>query len=503
MSALENSTQNSVRGGLHDRRLIQQLAKTGYRLSPGALQYKLTDGGWIPARHLIHLDRIIAPALIRGGARIIVTMPPRHGKSEYCSVSVPIWALDRWPDRNVMLASYSGDLASDFSRRVRDTVNDAQYQDILKVRLKQDTRQVNRFLTNSMPKPGGMVSVGLGGTLTGRGPHIFLIDDYIKNHEEALSQTVKKGHWNWWQGTAYPRLEPNASIIILATRWAQDDLIGMILKNSHEKWTVIRLPAIAEDNDPLGRLPGEALWPERYPVEVLEVIREAMGKYWFNAQYQGAPLPSMSAENRSANIKVIAAGDLPNRNLLKTVRTWDLSGTPEDGDYTVGEKMSLHKENGLLFVEHMIRFQKGPRDTRMMMREIADIDGPGVPIFVEQEPGSAGKYVIEDIKSDWLPDRKVEGEKATGPVEVRCSPFLAACEAGKIHFIAADWNDEAMNEIDAFPGLHDDQVVSLSIGYRKLVRNALHRVVWGGEDPKVVRATTAPGMNKVIKGAVW
>ena len=484
-----------------EHKVLTSLAKSGYRLTPGTLQYKLTDGAWIPTRHLLYIDKIVASALIKGNARIIITMPPRHGKSEYCSVATPTWFLDKWPETYVVLTSYSSDLATDFSRRVRDTMASKENENILRVRLKQDAQKPQMFLTQVSPKPGGMIAVGIGGPITGRGPHLLLIDDYIKNHEEALSQTTKKGHWNWWQGTIYPRLEPDASVIILATRWAQDDLIGHILAKSHESWTVIRLPAFAEYGDPLGRAIGEALWPERYPVEVLRIIQEAMGKYWFQAQYQGDPLASMSGVERSKTIRIISEGDMPNKNLLKTVRTWDLAGTQGGGDFTVGQRMSVHKDTGMVFIDDLRRFQLGAHDTQLVIREVADIDGPGVAVYMEQEPGSAGKYVIEDYKKEVLPDRKFDGERATGPVEVRCSPFLAGCEAGKIHFVHAGWNQEALDEIDSFPGPHDDIVVAMSIGYRKLVRGMLTRVIWGDEEPRIVRATVAE--QRIIKGAVW
>jgi hypothetical protein len=143
-------------------------------------------------------------------------MPPRHGKSELLSVHTPIWYLDHYPQNRIILASYGSELATEFALKVRDTLQDEDLHSLLRVRLRHDRQRIDNFKTT---KGGGMISIGVGGSATGKGANLFLIDDFIKNAEEALSPGAMKKNWDWFLSTAFTRLEPNASIIVLATRW--------------------------------------------------------------------------------------------------------------------------------------------------------------------------------------------------------------------------------------------------------------------------------------------
>src|SRR5690606_9588289 len=158
-------------------------------------------------------------------------MPPRHGKSEFLSVNTPIWFLEKFAHKRVILASYGADLAAEFSLKVRDTFQNTENRHLLNTRLRKDKQRVDDFKTTD---GGGMVAAGIGGTITGKGADLLLIDDYVKNAEEALSKTVKEKIWNWFLSTAFTRLEPNATVIILATRWDKGDLIGMVLEKFTE-----------------------------------------------------------------------------------------------------------------------------------------------------------------------------------------------------------------------------------------------------------------------------
>jgi len=311
----------------------------------------------------------------------------------------------------------------------------------------------------------------------------MLIDDYIKNAEDSMSETLRKKTWEWFKSTAYTRLEPNASLIILATRWNLNDLIGMCTTElAHENWEVINLPALAEVNDPLGREIGEALWPERYDRETLLRIKQTLGTYWWEAMYQQNPKASMAGMDLGDMIKIISTDEVPNDADLKTIRPWDLAATEGGGDYTAGPLMSRQRNSGKIFIRDMQHFQKSPEKTKKLVRANAEGDGHGVKVWMEQEPGSSGKIVITDYK-ELLAGYAFEGEKATGPLVVRASPFLAACEAGNVYMVRAKWNKPLIDEINAFDdnAEHDDQVTALALGYNKLVHGMFGSLVWGRE----------------------
>ena len=171
---------------------------------------------------------------------------------------------------------------------MRNTMLDPRYAHIFPfASLRGDSKSANHF---AMTAGGNYWGLGYGGPLSGRGAHLFLIDDPIKNSAEANSPTHRKKLQDWYTGTAYTRLEPGAAVVIISTRWHEDDLAGWLLReHANENWTVINLPAVAEPNDPLGRREGQALWPERFPRKRLDEIREQVGSRVWNAEYQQRP----------------------------------------------------------------------------------------------------------------------------------------------------------------------------------------------------------------------
>ncbi len=501
-------------GAADAARLASTLAE-GWRLTPATLGHKITNGRWIAARHLLYISTIVATEIAKGDARIILTMPARHGKSEFLSVNTPVWFLEKWPGKYVMTISYGSELATDFSLKVRDTFQNEDLHHLLRTRIRKDKQRVDRFLTSvgGRNAGGGLTAAGIGGPLSGRGADLMLIDDYTKNAEEALSESRRKSIWEWFKSTAYTRLEPGASLVILATRWGQRDLIGKCLSDMpNENWTVINLPALAEANDPLGRSPGEALWPERYSRERLLRIKEALGDYWWQAMYQQHPLASMGGADLGDKIKTISRDELGEPITRKRVRAWDLSATEGAGDWSAGALMSRHLVTGDIIIEDMQRFQKSPMNTEIMVTTNAEHDGHGVMVRMEQEPGSSGVTVIDHYKG-LLSGYSFDGEKATGPIEVRAGPFLAACESGKVKMVKAAWNQPFRNEINAFPdGEHDDQLVAAALAYNKLVKGLYGGLTWGREGDKSnnvipisrrAKNPPTPTDNKLITGCTW
>lgn len=219
----------------------------------------------------------------------VITVPPRHGKSQMCSIDFPAWYLGRNPEKEIITASYSGELAQEFGGRTREKVNSKEFQAIFPdVKLREDEQSRGRWKTK---QGGGYVSVGVGGPITGRGANILLIDDPIKNREEAESEVYRDRVWSWFTSTAFTRLEPKGVVILIMTRWHLDDLAGRVMANKElaKRTKVIRFPAISTFRDEY-RGENEALWPERYPIRELAEIKSSIGPYDWEALYQGSPV---------------------------------------------------------------------------------------------------------------------------------------------------------------------------------------------------------------------
>jgi len=231
-------------------------------------------------------------AILRGRteARILlIEAPPRHGKSEFISRYFPAWYLGRNPENRVMLTSYEANFARSWGRKARNVLEEFG-DDWFGVHVSRDQMSAIDWETN---KGGGMVTAGVGGALTGRGANLLIVDDPIKNAEEAASETIREKQWDWWQSTAVTRIEPGGVAVVMATRWHKDDLTGRLLEQAEsgdgEPVVQLRLPAIAGADDQLGRGAGEPLWPERWPIESLERRKAASDIYWWNALYQQQP----------------------------------------------------------------------------------------------------------------------------------------------------------------------------------------------------------------------
>lgn len=461
---------------LHDQRALTQILNN-WKLTPATFAHRISRGSWIPAPHLLYISLKVAQAVARGNGRIIISAPPRHGKSQLTSIYVPGWLLECYPMYKVILAGYGAELATGFSRQVRDLFTDKDNENLLKTRIRRDSSRVEAFLTE---QGGGMYAVGLGGAITGRGAHVLLIDDYIKEIKEALSPTYRDYIWNWFVTTAYTRLEPNGSCIIIATRWHTDDLIGRILKNYPGQWEYIELPAIAEEGDILGREIGTALFPERYDLERLEELRETLGTMFFKALYQQKPVDEtqkLADENWLKVVSHIPAEDLPG---MRRARVWDFAATPDGGDYAAGALCAYQPRNSKFYVENMVRGQLSPAALETKIRNTALTDGEDVKIYLEQEPGASGVQLVEHYQRNVLPEFIVEPIPATTKKVVRAQPLLAAAEAGKVYLLEGVWNGPFKREFDLFPtGPFDDQVDVVSAGYQKLSGKKVFSAAWG------------------------
>ena len=257
----------------------------------GFMEYE-GRGEWQREPHLELLCNKLEQVMLGLVPRLMVFMPPRHGKSQICSKKCPAYYLGKNPGHSIILTSYSADLAFDFSTIARDTLmkERAIFPDVT---VNKSSRAKKRW-TIEGHYDSGLIAAGAGGPITGRGGNIAIIDDPFKNWEEAQSSTVRESIWNWYRSTLRTRLAPGGAIILIMTRWHEDDLAGRLLAEmdagTGEKWDIVSLPAIAEGADALNRKEGEALSP-RFPISELNSTKQALGSYLFNALYQQRPRP--------------------------------------------------------------------------------------------------------------------------------------------------------------------------------------------------------------------
>jgi predicted phage terminase large subunit-like protein len=323
---------------------------------------------------------------------------------------------------------------------------------------------------------GGVRAVGVGAGVTGYGADLILIDDPIRSREDAESDLFRERLIEWFHDDLWTRQEPGAAIIQIATRWHEADLAGHLLAEmaaGGERWEYLNLPALAEENDPLGREPGDALCPERYPVEELEAARCVLGSYSFAALYQGRPSPREGGFFKRAWFEIVNAGPV----VAERVRYWDKAATDGAGDYTAGVLMAKTAD-GVFFVEDVVKGQWSPGQREAVILQTAERDRTvrgRVRIYVEQEPGSGGKEsALASVRS--LAGFDIHAETVTGSKEVRAEPFAAQAEAGNVKLVAGPWTGPFLAELVSFPtGAHDDQIDAASGAFNKLTEKRVIR----------------------------
>jgi predicted phage terminase large subunit-like protein len=285
---------------------------------------RYTMPGFEEARHhrfiCQKLEEFVGKVLRKESPRLMIFEPPRHTKTELVSKRLPAWFLGQYPEMQYMSASYNDDFASDIGREVRNIFGSQDHLNVFPgVSLRADSKAANRWHTSE----GGIyVSIGVGGAGTGRGAHIFGIDDPFKDWAEASSETIRNRKWDWFTSVVRTRMMPGGGIIVTHTRWSDDDIAGRLLKlmeKGGEQWDVISLPAIALENDQLGRKPGEALWPEWYGLDALAQIKSTLSPMQWNALYQQNPIPEdgdyfktehcQYYEHRPKHLRIYGASD--------------------------------------------------------------------------------------------------------------------------------------------------------------------------------------------------
>lgn len=410
-----------------------------------------------PATH----HRVIASRLLdieRGRAhRLIITMPPRHGKSELASVRFPAWYLGRNPDRRIILASYADTLAQTFSRQVRNLIKEDVFQAIFPgVRLASDSAAVNDWALDG--RRGGMRAAGVGSGITGRGADLLIIDDPIKDAQAADSETIREATWEWYTRTAYTRLSPGGAVVVIGTRWHEDDLIGRLLAANTGEWETLHLPAIDAT--------GAALWPERYDVATLAQIQAAIGERAWQSLYQGRPIAETGGIFDRADFTVVDEAPAGGRQC----RFWDFAATARkmsgDPDYTVGLLMRL--VGGRYYILDVVRRQENPAEIDRIVAAVAAQDGRETAVRWEMEGGASGKRDSAHL-ARMLVGYDCRGVRPQGDKVLRSKRLASQAKAGLVCVMRAAWNRAYLDEVTAFPyAAHDDQVDASSGAFDEL-----------------------------------
>ena len=423
--------------------------------------------GWVHKEICDELDRFLQDVAGKKSPRLIITMPPRSRKSELVSRRCPSFALGRNPELQIIATSYSSDLSQRFNRDVQRVIDDEKYFDLFpntrlsNSRVRTDSR--GSYIRTSdlfeiVGHAGAYRSCGVGGGITGQGADILIIDDPIKDRAQAGSKTIRDSIWDWYTSTAYTRLSPGGGVIVMATRWHTDDLIGRLIQRMGEGDTfrIVNYPAIAE-HDELHRKAGEALHPERYPLSTLLQIQKTIGSRDWEALYQQHPVPDGGALFKLEWFRRWTASSLP-PEFDHTLMSWDMTfKDSKNSDYVVGQVWGKKGPN--FYLLDQVRGQWDFVKTKEMVRVLAQKWPRVVRKLVEDKAN--GSAVISELKSTvsgFVPITPTESKEA------RASSVTPYFEAGNV-FIPEDteapWVPHYVSELLEFPaGSHDDQVDS-------------------------------------------
>lgn len=403
--------------------------------------------------------------------QLIFCMPPRHGKSELATRRLAAWFSGRNPTKNVAVAAYSDNMATDFGGDVRTIMATPQYRQVFpKHKLMRGGAAKDNIQTT---EGGRLVFVGRGGALTGRGAHLLLIDDLYKDHEEARSPAIRDQAWNWFTKVAMTRRMGRKSVIITMTRWHSDDIVGRITDPENpnynaieaKKWKIIRIPAIAEDDDPLGRQPGEALWPDgpdKFDLDFLQ-SQQRLDPLGFSALYQQRPTVADGVLFRRETIQYYNPGDLPD-DLRFYAASDHAVATGQRNDPSCFGLIGVDKQDNIYVTD--VVWKKMPAD-QAVEAMLTMGGGSRRPLLWWAERGHISKSI-----GPFLYKRMAETGQYINVVEVtpavdkeqRAQSIAARVAMGKVYFPKGTWwTEKAIDELMAFPnGTHDDFVDMLA-----------------------------------------
>lgn len=457
------------------RRSLAQQSMAGfvYATMPAYLM------GWVHETICAELDAFLAAVAHGLSPRLMLCMPPRHGKSELASRRFPAYVFGRYPDMSIIGTSYSADLSSRLNRDVQRIIEQPEYAAIFPdTRLSaKNIRTVasGAYLRNSdlfeiVGHGGSYRSAGVGGGITGMGGDILIVDDPFKDRAEADSPTIRRKVWDWYTSTLYTRLAPGGGILVINTRWHMDDLSGRLLEAARrgegDQWRVVEFPAIAA-RDEARRMAGEALHPERYPLEQLEAIRRTLGSREWEALYQQRPVPDGGSIFKAQWLRFWLPKDLP-AVFDQVLISWDMTFKDgDDTDYVVGQVWG--RKGADRYLLDQVRARMGFTDTLAAFRALAEKWPQATRKLVEDKAN--GPAVIDSLKHHVSGIIPVEPD---GSKTARAHAVTALFEAGNVHIPHPQhcpWASEYVAELTQFPGAaHDDQVDATTQALRDMER---------------------------------
>ena len=439
----------------------------------------------------------------QGIGRLMIFMPPQHGKSQIASRNFPAWLLGLLPDSHIILTSYGESLATRHSRFIRDQIVTEEYQAIfgnksnklVPVELSSDSRSTENW-DLARPYRGGVKAAGVGGGITGLPAHLFIVDDPFKNREEAESEARRELVDDWYKSAARTRLRPNAAIVIFHTRWHPDDLAGRLMQRMMSdplasQFEIVCLPGLAIDSypasveeqrkkmrdgvylplaDPLGRKPGEALCPEWYDRDWLLSTKADVGLYDFEALYQQQPYLKQGNTFKRDWFTIVDQG--PGNAVWARITAWDKAATQGGGKRSAKVTMSWGLDD-FVYIEHSFADQlsSAERDKKIVELGKEDYSTYGAHlIWHPQDPGSAGLDSAQ-ATNNLLANEGLIGtfDQVTGDKETNAGPLATKAEAGRVRLVRGAWNDKFLDEYAAFPkSTFKDRVDAGSSAYNNL-----------------------------------
>lgn len=422
--------------------------------------------------HPAYFHKVIARHLeqVENGdmRQLIFCMPPRHGKTRLATESLAAWYSGRHPDHDVAVAMATDLLATDVGANVRNTLISTQFRQVFpNYRLVKGGSAKDNIQTTQR---GRLVFVGRGGTLNGRGASLLLVDDLYKDDKEAASQTIRDDAWNWFTRVAMMRRMNKKLVVLTMTRWHSDDIIGRLTDPENpyydaieaSQWKIIRLPGIAEEDDVLGRQPGEALWPERYDVEyhLGNQRRDPLG---FAALVQQRPSVADGVLFRRETIQFYKQDDLPT-DLRIYCASDHAVATGQRNDYTVLIKVGVDRQNNIWVLDC---YRAKVSSDKAVEAMLAMASGQHKPLLWWAERGHISKSIGPFLRKRMLETGTYINIREVTPSndkEQRAQSIAARVAMGKVYFpIDKLWTEKVVNEMLAFPnGIHDDAVDALA-----------------------------------------
>jgi predicted phage terminase large subunit-like protein len=417
------------------------------------------------------LDRFIDDVRSAKRPILILSAPPQHGKTEIVSRKLPCYLMSKFPELRIAAASYNSKYATGIGLDVRRNLASPLHQILFPVSGEKRKYTVNRMGEfNSPYGSGSYIGDGIGGGFTGKSADVFIIDDPIKNAEEALSEVTKESIWQWYQSTSKTRMSENSGLIVMATRWAEDDLSARIegmLPLGSNRLTHLRFPAINSPGetgyDP--RLPEGALIPQLHSLTQLLEFKNENSDYWWSSQYQQSPKPIGGNVFKTTGIRYYLPKDLP-RSFDKVIDSWDMTFKNTDGtDYVAGGKWGKKGANAYLLIQ--VHKQMGFTESAEKVKWLRNQEPISREILIEDKAN--GPAVIDFLKKEVFGIIAVEPD---GSKLARAHATTSVWEAGNVwlpHPDIAPWVVDFVNEITRFPAAaHDDWVDMMTQALRRL-----------------------------------